>query len=217
MKGKDIVIIGAGGFGREVQWLIERINTIQGEAWNLLGYVDDGLTIGTQIDDLPVLWNSDDLVNIKEELAVVCAIGASRTRKKVLDKITGNNYLTFPNLIDPSALSSKRNQLGKGNIVCAGNIFTVDICMGDFNIINLDCTIGHDVNIGSFVTLYPSVNVSGCVTVGDETELGTGSHLIQGVTVGAETVIGAGTVVIRDVPARCTAVGNPAKVIKSRE
>ena len=215
--GKNIVIIGAGGFGREVQWLIERINKAQGQTWNLLGYVDDGVAVGTLIDDLPVLGNLDYLINAETPLAVACAIGASNTRKKVIDRIITNNNLMFPNLIDPSAIGSERNKFGQGNIVCAGNIFTIDICMGDFNIVNLDCTIGHDARLGSFVTLYPSVNVSGCVTVENETELGTGSHVIQGIAIGTEAIIGAGSVVIRDIPAKCTAVGNPAKVIKSRD
>ena len=50
--------------------------------------------------------------------------------------------------------------MGKGNIVCAGNILTVDITLGDFNIINLDCTVGHDAVLHSYVTVYPSVNIS---------------------------------------------------------
>lgn len=210
---KNIVIIGAGGFGREVQWLLERMNEKE-EQWNLLGYIDDGVAVGTIVDGLPVLGNITYLIETKEPLAVVCAVGSSKTRKQIIDKIIDNENLAFPNVIDPSVQMSERICMGKGNIICAGNIMTVDIEIGDFNIINLDCTVGHDAVLHSYVTVYPSVNISGCVEAGDETELGTGSHIIQGIHIGEKTIIGAGSVVIRDMPSNCTAVGNPARPIK---
>lgn len=213
---KNIVIIGAGGFGREVQWLLERINEKE-KQWNILGYIDDGVTVGTIVDGLPVLGDITYLRETKEPLAVVCAVGSSKTRKKIIDKIIDNENLEFPNVVDPSVQMSKRICMGTGNIICAGNILTVDIKIGNFNIINLDCTVGHDVVLHSYVTVYPSVNISGCVEAGNETELGTGSHIIQGIHIGDDTIIGAGSVVIRNMPSYCTAVGNPAKPIKFHE
>lgn len=210
---KDIVIIGAGGFGREVQWLIESINE-KSEQWNILGYIDDGIPVGTEIDGYRVLGSCEDLLKCRDSLAVACAIGASKTRKSIVERISANSNISFPNLIAPTVISSARITLGRGNIICAGNILTVDINIGDFNIINLDCTVGHDTVLHSYVTVYPSVNISGCVEIGDETELGTGSHVIQGRHIGRNTIVGAGAVVIRDIPSGCTAVGNPAKPIK---
>lgn len=104
--------------------------------------------------------------------------------------------------------------LGKGNIICAMSVLTVDIEIGDFLICNLDCTIGHDTKIGNYVTLNPGVNVSGNVVIRDEVSVGTGAHLIQGMTVGECTTLGAGAVVVSDIPNRVTAVGVPAKIIK---
>lgn len=212
---ENIVIVGAGGFGREVQWLIERINA-QGEQFHLLGYIDDGVECGTIVDGLPVLGNMEYLLSYHDRLAVACAVGSAKTRRSLMNKLQDKANLIFPNLIDPSALCSDRIMMGHGNIICAGNILTVDIRIGDFNIINLDCTIGHDAVFESYITVYPSANISGCVTIGAGTEIGTGSHIIQGITVGSDTVVGAGAVVIREIPSECTVVGNPAKPIKIR-
>lgn len=208
---KDIVIIGAGGFGREVQWLIERINenSRKESRWNILGYIDDGLEVGTVVNGYKVLGGVDFLIKRNEVLAVTCAIGASCTRKKVIDKIRENRMLFFPNLIDPSVQMSDYIEWGEGNIVCAGTILTVNLCIADFCIINLDCTLGHDDVLNAFVTLYPSVNVSGCVTIGAHSEIGTGTQIIQGKRIGTDTIIGAGAVVVRDIPDGCTAVGSP--------
>lgn len=216
---KDIVIIGAGGFGREVQWLLERINEQyckeHGEPeWNILGYIDDGVKSGTQINDLPVLGTTDELADRNEVTAVACAIGSSKVRKRVIEKIKRNKKLIYPNLIDPSVLKSDRITWGEGNIICAGNILTVNITVENFCIINLDCTIGHDAILGSYTTIYPSVNVSGCVRTGECVELGTGVQVIQGREIGENTIIGAGAVVVKDIPQNCTAVGAPCQPIK---
>jgi hypothetical protein len=215
----DIVIIGAGGFGREVQWLIERINESwknkTGEIfWNILGYIDDGIAAGTDINGYKVLGNCDFLVERAIPLAVTCAVGTSKTRRKIIEKIRRNKNLSFPNLIDPSAKMSEHIALGIGNIICADNILTVNIRIADFCIVNLDCTVGHDARLSSFVTLYPSVNVSGNTYFGECVELGTGTQIIQGKSVGAGTIVGAGAVVIHDLPDECTAVGSPCKPIK---
>ena len=77
--------------------------------------------------------------------------------------------------------------MGEGNIICAGNILTVNVVLGDFVILNLSCTVGHDAVIESFVTVYPGVNISGCVKIGQGVELGTGSKIIQGIAVGSNS------------------------------
>lgn len=209
----DIIIIGAGGLGKDVQWLLERMNE-EDETWNILGYVDDGIEAGRLVDDLPILGTVDYLLEYDKPLAVVCAIASTKIRRRIIKKLEQNDKLEFPNVIDPSALLSKRIKMGRGNIILAGNIMSVDIRIEDFCIFNADCTIGHDVVMGSYVTVYPSANVSGCVELCDGTEIGTGCHIIQGIKVGSGTIVGAGAVVIRELPSDCTAVGNPAVPVK---
>ncbi len=209
---KDLYIIGAGGFGREVAWLVERINEIE-PTWNIKGFIDDNESRwGTKENDYVVLGGCDYLKTLGEVYAV-CAIGAAKVRKSVIEKIQESS-IKFATLIDPSALISKRVEVGEGTIICANSILTVDIKIGKHVIINLDCTIGHDDIIDDFVTIYPSVNVSGNVHLGECSELGTGMQIIQGKTVAKNTIIGAGAVVVRDIEVSGTYVGSPAKKIK---
>ena len=210
---RKIVIFGAGGFGREIQWLIERINE-EKYTWEIAGYIDDNVEIGTEIDGYQVLGGSKYLVNYPEVLAVALAVGNAGIRKSIIEKISVNEKLEFPNLIDPSVQMSQRIIMGKGNLICVANILTVDIWMGDFNIINLDCTVGHDVKLESYITVYPSVNISGCVSIGDLSEIGTGTQIIQGKTIGSRIIVGAGSCVVRDLQKPGTYVGIPARQIK---
>lgn len=208
---KDIVIIGAGGFGREVAWLIEDINKVNKE-WNIVGFVDDNESIqGTEINGYKVVGNIEWLKN--QEFNVVNAIGDPIVKKKIMKRLEWSKN-SYPVLIHPSVIYSDRVSFGEGSIICAGTIITVDIKIGKHVIINLDATIGHDAVLGDYTTVLPSVNVSGFVETGECVSIGTGSAIIQGVKIGANTTIGAGAVVVKDLPANCTAVGVPAKPIK---
>lgn len=207
---KKLVIIGVGGFGREVAWLVERINMIK-PTWELVGFVDDNESLhGNVISDYPVLGNCEWLSK-QDEIYAICAIGSSEVRKSIIEKL---DEIKFATVIDPSVIMSDRIKIGKGCIICTGTILTVDINIGSHVIINLDCTIGHDTIVKNFVTMNPSVNVSGNVVIGERVEIGTGCQIIQGLNIGEGTIVGAGAVVVKELPKYCTAVGNPAKIIK---
>lgn len=211
---KKLIIIGASGFGREVAWLVERINEKK-MTWDLIGFIDDNVDLlGMDINGYKVLGTLSSAIDY-EEAYFVCAIGASKTREKIISKL--KNIIAdvkFATLIDPSVERSQLVTIGEGTIICAHTIMTVNIDIGDHVIINLDCTIGHDAILKDYVTLYPSVNVSGNTVIGYCSELGTGMQIIQGKTVGNYSILGAGAVVVKDIPDKCTAVGSPAKPIK---
>ena len=212
---KDLIIFGASGFGREVAWLVERINAVS-PTWNLLGFMDDADELqGKVINGYKILGKIDDICNYPE-VYFVCAIGASKVREKIIKSMKAlNPNVKFGTVIDPTVEISKYVTVGEGTIICAHTIITVNITIGNHVIINLDCTIGHDAILQDYVTLYPSVNVSGITNIGYATELGTGMQIIQGKCIGKYSVIGAGAVVVKDIPEKCVAVGSPAKPIKN--
>lgn len=208
---KDIIIIGAGGFGREVAWLIEDINKIN-PIWNVVGFVDDNKDIqGEEINGYKVVGDTEWLK--EQEFNVVNAIGNPIVKKKVMDRLLKSENV-YPTIIHPSVICSNLVNIGEGAIICAGNILTVNINIGKHTIINLDCTIGHNVAIGDYSTILPSVNISGFVKIDECVSVGTGTAIIQGIKIGKNTIIGAGSVVVNDLPTNCTAIGAPAKPIK---
>ena len=211
---KPLLIVGAGGFGREVAWLVERINQIE-PTWDIKGFIDDNQdVVGTIVGGYSVLGGIDYLATMQGEVWAVCAVGSSKVRKTIVEKMMSLPSIRFATLIDPSVIISDRVAIGEGSIICAGNIITVDIALGRHCIINLDCTVGHDAILGDYVTVYPSANVSGITSIGECAELGTGMQIIQGKSIGNRAIVGAGAVVVKDIPACCVAVGSPAKPIK---
>lgn len=214
---KNIAVFGAGGFGMEVAMLIEQINARM-EEWNLIGFFDDGVEIGTIINGYSVLGGVEALNEWKGKLCLSLALGVPKTKKAICGKIKNRN-ITYPTLIHPNVISGKSGyvKLGEGCIVCAGNIITTNIEIGKHVILNLACTIGHETKIGDFSSFMPTCNISGEVQIGAATFWGTGAKIINRTKVGNNVVIGAGAVVITDIPDNVTAVGIPAKVIKTNE
>lgn len=212
---KDLVIIGAGGFGREVAWLVDDINEVNKE-WNLLGFIDDNEeNHGNELNGYKILGGFKYLNN-KDNIYYVCAVGNAKTRKKIVEEKCSQYNIKPATLIHPSVIMSKEyNEIGEGCIICAGSIITVNARISNHIIINLDCTIGHDVVMNDYITVYPSVNISGNCNIGETSEIGTGTQIIQGKSIGDSTIIGAGSVVVKNIEGNCTAVGVPAKIIKS--
>jgi len=210
---KKITIIGAGGFGREVKMLIDQINTVSLK-YEFIGYYDDGKEKGTFINGFPVLGKVSELNAVSEELAVALALGNPTYKKNVVQLVTNSN-ISFETLIHPSVLIGNDGvSIGKGTVICAGNIITCNIIIKDYVTLNLACTIGHDTILENFVSLMPGVNVSGEVVLDESVYVGTGAKIINQVSVGKNATIGAGAVVSKSIPENCTAVGIPAKPLK---
>ena len=208
---KKIGIVGAGGFGREVQMLIEQINQVHNQ-YEFIGFFDDNLKKGTIINNYPVLGNVNDINTIDYDLNIVFAIGNPNIKKKISLQIT-NQHIYYPILIHPNVQIGDFVSIGEGSIITAGVIITSNISIGKHVILNLQSTVGHDAKIGHFCSFMPSVNISGEVNIEDLVYVGTGAIIINQKNIGKWTTIGAGAVIIRDVPDGVTVVGNPGRII----
>ena len=210
---EKIVIVGAGGFGREVKIIIDAINAVE-KKYDFLGFYDDGFAKGNLINGYPVLGKVSDLNSVEMPFSVAVAVGNPVVKAKVVSQLS-NDRLSFPILIHPSVLISQDDvAIGKGSIICAGTIITCNIKIGEFVILNLCCTVGHDTIIENYSSFMPTVNISGEVLIRERVYVGTGAKIINQLEIGQNTVIGAGAVVSKSLPENCTAVGIPAKPIK---
>lgn len=209
---KEIVIIGGGGFGREVKCLADSINdSLNKEVYSIVGFIDDGIPVGTKIHGIEVLGGLEYLKNLPATISLVLAIGNPVTKKEIYKRLDPNALLT---LIHPSVKLNNTISVGRGSIICEGTVITCDIDIAECVTINLNCTVGHDSKIGKFTSIMPGTNISGEVELAEGVYMGTGATIINQVAVGDYTIVGAGAVVTKDLPSNCTAVGAPAKPIK---
>jgi len=214
---QPLVILGAGGLGREVLVLLLQLNEA-GANWDVRGFYDDQPPAAPTVAGLPYLGTTHDLNQTPEPLAVAVAVGSSAGRAAAVARLA-SPQLTFPVLVHPAVRLARyqRVALGAGCIVQQGCILTCDLSLGRFVLLNLGCTIGHDAVLEDFCSLMPHANVGGAARLGAGVYLGTNATIIQGVQVGAGTTVGAGAVVVRELPAGVTAVGVPARVVAKEQ
>ncbi|HOX83591.1 MAG TPA: NeuD/PglB/VioB family sugar acetyltransferase [Chryseolinea sp.] len=207
----DIAIFGAGGFGRETALMIRQINEVQPN-WNLIGFYDDALPKGNVVDGIKILGGLAELNKVREKLSLAIAVADPATRKRIVSNISNEN-IDFPVLKHPHNFlgDDQSNQFGRGCIITAGNIFTLNVNLQEFVIVNLACTIGHDATIGSFSTIMPGCSISGNVKIGTSTLIGSGVRVLQNISMGDNCKVGAGAVVIQDSRGDVTLLGVPAR------
>jgi sugar O-acyltransferase (sialic acid O-acetyltransferase NeuD family) len=215
---RPLVIVGAGGLGREIALLVTQLNDIDELTWDLRGFYDDRAPATPTVGGLPYLGTIADLNATTCPLAVAVAVGSSASRAAVVSRLA-SPQLSFPALVHPQVAlqPAQRIALGEGCLVQRGCILTCDITLGRFVLLNLGCTLGHDSVLEDFCSLMPHANVGGAAHLETGVYLGTNATVIHQVRIGAQTTVGAGAVVVRDLPAGCTAVGVPAKAIKNLE
>jgi sugar O-acyltransferase (sialic acid O-acetyltransferase NeuD family) len=190
---KRIAIYGAGGFGKEVRGMLDALP----DKFYFAGYIDDFKDIDEKIAD----QNYDD---------VLMAIANPSVRQKLVEQWTLKR-VDFFSCLSPDVQPHHSVKIGRGSIICPGVKMTVDIKIGEFVIINLNSTIGHDSTIGDFSSLMPSVNISGNVTIGRGTFVGSGATILQGITIGDNVIIGAGSLVNKNVADNSVVMGVPAR------
>ena len=208
----NIAIYGAGGFGKEVACLIQRINANGGD-WQFVGFYDDSKPAGTMVSRYgKVLGGMDALQQIDEPLAVAIAINENKAVRRLRNAIT-NPQITFPNLLDPSLflVDARTVTMGEGNIIQYGCMISCDVVIGSFNLLNDHVVVGHDNVIGDYNGLMPAAHLSGGVTIGNSNLLGVASVVLQGMTIGDGVTLGANSVLMTQPKDNSTYLGVPAK------
>jgi len=209
-----IIIFGTGGFGREVLTTLNDCNKVS-KKYKVVGFVDDDKSLwGKKIENLPVLgginWFSK-----KEAKNVQCVVTISDcgVRQKIVNKLEKFG-VKFATIIHPTVIYSKSVTIDEGTIIQAGCIFTITTRIGKHVHINIDSTIGHDCEIGDYVTINPGSHINGNNIIEIGAFVGTGTVTKQDIHIGKWSVVGAGTVLINDVQNKSTYVGVPGKLKK---
>lgn len=203
-----VVIIGAGGFGRECLDIIEALDR-EGARLEFRGFLDDGG------GDAELLRRRDatclgPVAEAPDDVCYVIAIGDGAARERIDDTLTRRGLVPLV-LVHPQATVGSDCRIAPGTIVNAGARATTNIDLGRHVQLHANCTVGHDASLGDYVSVYPGATISGSVVLGRGVTVGTGANVLPGVRVGDGAYVGAGAVVVGDVEPGATVVGVPAR------
>lgn len=197
-----IKLFGVGGHAKVVVHAIHSLGQIIGAV-----YDDDEMTWGKDFCGYKV---TGKIVKQLEGKAVA-AIGDNRVRYRLNNEMEAVDWFT---VIHPTAIIAEDVEIGAGSVIMAGVVIQSGTIIGSHSIINTGACIDHDCQIGHAAHIGPNCSLSGGCSVGEGAFMGVGSTMIPYSKVDSWSIVGAGAVVTKDIPAHCTAVGVPAKVIK---
>ena len=209
---KQLVIIGAGGFGREVlEWA--RDSRAYRHEWEIAGFLDDRPDCLDRFPgmDLPILGSTQEYEPRKDQV-FICAIGIPHLRLEMRKRFESRGAV-FTRMIHKSCVIGSRVELGDGVILCPGLVLTCDISIGKNTALNVNTAMGHDASIGNDCQISSFCDITGYVKIGNEVLMGSRASIIPSKRVGNRSVVGAGSVVVTNIPDDVTVFGNPARVL----
>lgn len=199
----ELVIVGAGGHGRE---LFDATR----HTWNVIGFVDNHPEHPDRIDRLGSVILGDVSWLESHPTTYALGVGTSSVRRALSARLDAAGC-TPATVLHPGATVGPDVRLGVGVVLYDRCTITTNVTIGDHTHLNVGCAVQHDSVIGEFVQFSPGVFVNGDCVIGNDAFLGTGAIVTRGCTVGDGARVGAGAVVRDDVEQGATVVGVPAR------
>lgn len=206
-KKEDIVIIGAGGFGREVYSILQETH------YNVLGYIDSCKREESHL--APILGPDEYLEKLKEQglRNLVIAIGNSNLREEIFHKVKSQGF-HLPTIIHPTACIAEDTVIKEGSVIYPMAVIMSGCCIGECSLVNSGSTLGHDVKVGHFSNINPGAHIAGHVTLGAHCYVGLAANIIENLNIAQGSTVAAGATVISNVPAKVLVAGVPATIKK---
>lgn len=208
---KNLLIIGARGFGREVYNMLPDCIGY-GTEFKAKGFLDDKADALAGMDGYPTIVDSVENYQPQEDDVFICALGDVHYKQIYADKIL-NKSGSFISLIHKKAFIGQNTSIGKGSIVGSHVRLSCDLTLGDFISFQPYSVVGHDAKVGNYCHLGVRSFMGGYSEIGNNTVLNTSSIVLPHIKVGNDCVVGVASVVIKKVKDGCTVYGNPAKVL----
>ena len=205
---KNLIIIGAGGFGREL-FSAAREALGFGEQFRVKGFLDANPAALDGFSDYPSILDSPEGYVPQPGDAFITALGSIASRRRCAELVEGRGGEFIP-VIHRSASLGQNVAVGAGSFIAHNVVLTADITVGRHADIFHGTEIGHDSSVGDFAHVYALCSVGGAVKIGRGAAVYPGARIVPRRTVGDGAVVGIGSVVLLNVKPGATVFGNPA-------
>lgn len=219
-KEKNVIMLGGSGIGMIASSILERIG-----GYRMLGFLNDVVPVGTEVgkyQSYPVIGRSEDvhdLMRKHDAMIFIAYIGMTREKETTSKlKQLGIPQERLLSIIDPTAVVPHGFcSIGNGCLICPLAQLSADTTLGDNVILLPNSFVGHDSTLEEYVSIANNACIGANVHIGYGTHIGTNASTREKITIGKYAVVGMGSVVLNDVPENGIVVGNPAKLLRTKE
>jgi hypothetical protein len=213
---RTLYVIGDGGFAKEVEQVADVVNATGARRGTSIEYLcEEADEIGKPMPFGRVTGTDEVLKALTSPADFAIGIGVPKGATMDCRPAEQEPLPDGPKSGPPANPGEPAvARLDRGNLITRGSAFTCDMAIGDFNVFNLNSTVGHDCRIGSFNVVNPGCNVSGGVLLADAGLLGTGSLVLEGLSNCSDVVVRGGSVVSRSIQASGVCVAVPARPLQ---
>jgi sugar O-acyltransferase (sialic acid O-acetyltransferase NeuD family) len=208
---KNLIIIGARGFGREIYNVATQTKEYNNE-WIIKGFLDDKKDALDKFDGYPPILSSVEEYEIKENDVFICALGDTKYKKKYVNLILGKNG-RFINIIHPTSIINMNVKIGVGVIICPFTYVSNEVTIGNFTTIQTHSAIGHDAKIGDYCQVNALTFFGGFAEIEEGVTMNPHSGVAPKGKVSENTIVGINSTVLKNTKPNVTVYGNPAKEI----
>lgn len=209
-----IIIVGAGGFGREVlQWAR---HAWPSHAGKIVGFLSDDLhALDGHRTTLPILGSPESFEPLPSD-GLVLAIGIRGVRREVAERLAarGARFLT---MIHPTAIVADTAVIGPGSVICPYAVVSDAVRLGRCVLVNYHASLGHDAAVGDYAVLSPYATLGGRAALEPDVFLGLHASVGPGRRVGAGSVVSSNSVALVDTAENCLVYGVPGRVVPKLE
>lgn len=212
---EPLIIVGAGGFGRETVDVVRAQNAESSvRRYELIGVVDSSPSHSNlerlRLLGVEYLGTEDEWLGTTQASAYLVGVGNPIARKRISSRFDAAGHRPG-SAIHPQTAFGSLSSVSPGMVVCAGVRVSTNVKFGHHVHLNPNATIGHDSTLEDFVSINPGAVISGDVLVGEGVLVGAGAVVLQGLEVGSYSTVGAAACVTRDVQPSVIVKGIPAR------
>ncbi|MBN2399612.1 MAG: NeuD/PglB/VioB family sugar acetyltransferase [Candidatus Aminicenantes bacterium] len=215
---KKIIILGGIGNGSVIAAAIVDANRRGNREWEFMGYLNDRIEAGGNIESWTVLGKLADWEHFAGKdcyfINTIYRIDGQQQRIDLFESlnIPGDKLATF---IHPLSYIAPNARLGPGTVLMPFAAVSASSVLGQGCLVMVGATVLHNTIIGNYCHLAAQCCVGANTSIAEGVHIGLNASTRENLSIGKNSTLGMGSVLTKDMGENEIWAGNPARFLRT--